>query len=55
MAQKGSALAQIAPVGDRPSNAFAEIQLQQTAHASASPSLQPQKAIALHAPALLLP
>ncbi len=36
MAQKGSALAQIAPVGDRPSNAFAEIQLQLTAHAPAS-------------------
>jgi hypothetical protein len=53
MAQKGSALAQIAPVGDRPSNAFAEIQLQLTAHAPASPSLQPQNAIAPQSPALL--
>jgi hypothetical protein len=53
MAQKGSALAQIAPVGDRPSNAFAEIQLQLTAHAPASPSTQLQIAIAPHAPTLL--
>jgi hypothetical protein len=50
-----SNLAQTAPVGDRPFNTFAETQRQLTAHAPASPSLQPQNAIAPQAPALLLP
>jgi hypothetical protein len=48
-------LAQIALLGDRPSNAFAKIQLQRTAHAPASPSPQLQNAIAPQTSALLLP
>jgi hypothetical protein len=55
-AQQRFNLAQTAPQAIAPhALALAQIQHQLSEHAPASPSLQLQSAIALHAPALLLP